>query len=34
MIVTGEQLQKKSGAVRAEARRRPVTVTYMGGRSS
>ena len=30
MIVTGEQLQKKSGAVRAEARRRPVTVTYHG----
>ena len=30
MIVTGEQLQKNSGAVRAEARRRPVTVTYHG----
>lgn len=30
MIVTGEQLQKNSGLVRAEARRHPVTVTYHG----
>ncbi len=28
--VTGEQLQKASGMVRAEARRAPVTVTYHG----
>ncbi|MFC3713514.1 type II toxin-antitoxin system prevent-host-death family antitoxin [Sphingoaurantiacus capsulatus] len=28
--VTGEQLQKRSGEVRAEARRAPVEVTYHG----
>jgi prevent-host-death family protein len=28
--VTGEQLQKSSGLVRAEARRAPVEVTYHG----
>lgn len=30
VFVTGEQLQKNSGMVRAEARRHPVTVTYHG----
>ena len=30
VTVTGEQLQKNSGLVRAEARRHPVTVTYHG----
>jgi prevent-host-death family protein len=30
VTVTGEQLQKNTGRVRAEARRHPVTVTYHG----
>jgi prevent-host-death family protein len=30
VTVTGEQLQKTSGLVRAEARRAPVEVTYHG----
>lgn len=30
LTVTGEQLQKASGFVRAEARRAPVEVTYHG----
>jgi len=30
VTVTGEQLQKSSGYVRAEARRAPVEVTYHG----
>jgi prevent-host-death family protein len=30
VTVTGEQLQKSSGFVRAEARRAPVEVTYHG----
>jgi prevent-host-death family protein len=30
VTVTGEQLQKTSGRVRAEARRAPVEVTYHG----